>query len=115
MGEDQGTGSAVVTDASDPEQIQREIEQTREELGDTVEALARKADVKAHARQKVEETKASFSETKEQLLGKVKETSPDDAASAASQLSKKARENPMPVAAAGAFAAGFLAGRLTKH
>ena len=85
MGEEQGTGSAAVTDASDPELIQREIEQTREELGDTVEALARKADVKAQAKQKVEQTKASFSEKKEQLLGKAKETSPDFAASAASQ------------------------------
>ena len=115
MGEEQGTGSAAVTDASDPELIQREIEQTREELGDTVEALARKADAKAQAKQRVEETKASFSEKKEQLLGKAKEASPDGAASAASQVSKKARENPMPVAAAGVFVAGFLAGRLTKH
>ena len=33
-----------------PEQIQADIEQTREQVGDTVEALAAKTDVKARAR-----------------------------------------------------------------
>ena len=35
-----------------PEEIRREIERTRSELGDTVEALSQKADVKEQARQK---------------------------------------------------------------
>jgi Protein of unknown function (DUF3618) len=48
-----------MTTARDPEQIQREIEATRRELGDTVEALAAKADVKAHAQRRIESTKAS--------------------------------------------------------
>jgi MYXO-CTERM domain-containing protein len=38
----------------DTEQLRREIERTRTELGQTVEALSHKADVKAHARQKAE-------------------------------------------------------------
>ena len=114
MGEEPGTGSAAVTDTQDPEQIQRDIEKTRGELGDTVEALAQKADVKGQAKQKVEETKASVTEKKEQLLGKAKQASPDGAASAAAQASGKVRENPLPVAAAAAFAFGFLAGRVTK-
>ena len=38
-----------------PEEIRREIEQTRRELGDTVEALSHKADVKEQARQKKDE------------------------------------------------------------
>ena len=33
-----------------PEEIRREIEQTRRELGDTVDALSHKADVKEQAR-----------------------------------------------------------------
>jgi hypothetical protein len=41
-----------------PEQIRAEIDATREELGDTVEALAAKTDVKAQAKAKVEDTKA---------------------------------------------------------
>jgi len=46
--------------AKDPEQIRREIEATREQLGDTVEALAAKADVKALAHEKIERAKASL-------------------------------------------------------
>jgi MYXO-CTERM domain-containing protein len=42
----------------DTEQLRREIERTRTELGQTVEALSHKADVKAQARQKAELVKA---------------------------------------------------------
>lgn len=115
MGQDQGTGSAAMTDTQDPEQIQRDIEQTREELGDTVEALAEKADVKAQAKQKLDSTKASVADKKEQLVGKAKDASPDSAATAATQVSGKARENPLLLAAGGAFAFGFLAGRISKR
>jgi ElaB/YqjD/DUF883 family membrane-anchored ribosome-binding protein len=101
-----------VSESSDPELIREEIEATREELGDTVAALSEKADVKAHAKQKIEETKASVTDRKEELLGKAKEASPDAAMSAATQASQKARQNPVPVAAAGAFAVGFLVGRM---
>jgi Protein of unknown function (DUF3618) len=38
-----------------PEEIRRAIERTRLELGDTVEALSQKADVKEQARQKKDE------------------------------------------------------------
>jgi hypothetical protein len=41
-----------------PHEIQQEIEQTRERLGQTVEELAAKADVKARARAKATEMKA---------------------------------------------------------
>jgi hypothetical protein len=49
-----------VTDPKDPEQIRADIEATRQELGDTVEALVAKTDVKAHARERIERTKASL-------------------------------------------------------
>ncbi len=114
MGEDAGTGGSGVTEAQDPEAIKEQIEATREELGDTVEALASKTDVKAQAKRKVEETKASISDKKEELLGKAKGASPETAISTASGVSSKARQNPVSVALAGAFALGFLAGRLTK-
>jgi ElaB/YqjD/DUF883 family membrane-anchored ribosome-binding protein len=103
-----------MTETTDPIQIKEEIQATREELGDTVEALAAKTDVKAQARRKVEQTKAQLAAKKGQLLGKAKEASPDGAASAATGATQKARENPIPVAVGGAFALGFLAGRLTK-
>ena len=38
-----------------PEELRREIERTRRELGDTVDALSQKADVKQQARQKKDE------------------------------------------------------------
>jgi Protein of unknown function (DUF3618) len=41
----------------DTEQLRRDIERTRAELGATVEALSQKADVKAQARAKAEQAK----------------------------------------------------------
>lgn len=38
-----------------PEEIRRDIEETREDLGDTVDALSAKTDVKARAKEKVGE------------------------------------------------------------
>lgn len=111
MGEDPGTSGTAVTGEQDPEQLRSEIEQTRQELGDTVEALAAKTDVKAQAKRKVEETKASVAEKKDELLGKTRNASPAAATDAATQLAAKARSNPLPVAAAAAFLAGFLLGR----
>jgi len=114
MGQDPSPGSAPVTEAQDPEQIQREIERTRAELGDTVEALTEKADVKAQAKQKIDQTKASITEKKDELLGKAKEASPETVSAGAVQASRKARENPLPLVAGAAFVFGFLAGRITK-
>ena len=66
-----------------PEEIQAEIDTTREDLGDTAEALAGKADVKGQAKAKVDE--------------------------GAQQLVGATRENPVQ-ALAGAFTAGVLVG-----
>ena len=44
-----------MTGQQTPEELRREIEQTRRELGDTVDALSHKADVKEQARIKKEE------------------------------------------------------------
>jgi hypothetical protein len=51
----------------DPVELRRDIEETREELGDTVEALAQKADIKARVSEKVEERKAALRERKAQV------------------------------------------------
>ena len=59
MDQDQGTPGASVSDSTrTPEQIEADIERTRGELGDTVEALAAKTDVKARAHAKTEELTA---------------------------------------------------------
>jgi uncharacterized protein DUF3618 len=108
-------GAPVSEEPRTPEQIQRDIEQTREEVGDTVEALAAKTDVKAQAKRKVEDTKQSVSAKKDEVLGKARNASPETATQAASQMGEKAKQNPIPVAAFGAFAAGFLAGRVSRR
>ena len=59
MGEDPRTVGAPIVAAKDPAQIREEIEATRRELGDTVEALAAKADVKARARERIESVRES--------------------------------------------------------
>lgn len=115
MGQDPSTGSPEVSGARDPDQIQSEIEQTREELGETIEALAQKTDVKAQAKQRIEETKTSVSDKKDELLGKARDASPESAANAAAQAGQKARQNPLPLAVGAAFLSGFLVGRLTKR
>jgi ElaB/YqjD/DUF883 family membrane-anchored ribosome-binding protein len=115
MGQDQGTAGAPVTEAKDPEQLREEIEDTRRELGDTVEALAAKADVKARMQDKVESTKESVAQKRDELLGKARDGSPESISAGASQATQVARENPLPVTAIGAFVAGFLLGRLTKR
>ena len=106
----------------EPDEIRAEIEATREELGDTVGALAEKTDVKAQAERKVQETKAEarqkVDETKqkaEELLGKAKEASPESAVQAAAQVQQRAKENPVPLALIGAFVVGFMLGRLTSR
>jgi hypothetical protein len=115
MGEDPRTAGTAVTDSSDPEEIRQEIEATREEMGETVAALAAKADVKTQAKKRVEDTKATIGSKKDELLGRARKASPDSASKAASQVSVKARQNPVPVAAAGAFAFGFLAAWIMRR
>ena len=81
MGEDQGTAGAPVTvgETKDPDQIRDEIEATRRELGDTVEALAYKADVKARVHDRIDATKESVAHK----FGKAREASPDSVSSGA--------------------------------
>ena len=116
-----------------PEQIEAEIESTRDELGETVAELADKADVKKQAKKKVSETKAKATAKKEEVkeaasakkqavTGKVKEATPESgqggtqqASQAAQQVTQAARENPVPAAAIGAFAGGLLIGWMLGH
>jgi hypothetical protein len=117
MGQDPRAGGTQVSDEGtrEPQEIRRDIESTRGEMGDTVEALAEKADVKTQAQRKVDEVKRTVAAKREELMGKAKQASPDGAGSAASTVSQKARENPVPVAVAGAFAFGLMLGRRSRR
>ena len=54
-----------------PEQIRADIEQTRQELGDTVEALAAKTDVKAQAAARVDSAKIQAREVAQTTRAKL--------------------------------------------
>jgi len=128
MGQDEGQVGARIadgtTDERSPEEIRREIEETRQELGDTAAALAAKTDVKARAKEKVDGVKQTIAEKKESFSSS-SGTGADDgggasaaqarAGDAMSQIKTKAQENPIPAAAIAAFVGGFLFGRLTSR
>jgi ElaB/YqjD/DUF883 family membrane-anchored ribosome-binding protein len=112
---DPDEGAPTEVHPSDPDQIRAEIEETRRELGDTVAALSAKTDVKAQARARITDTKAAIGDRRDEVVGKAREISPDSALAAASTGTQKARENPVPLAVAGAFVAGLLIGRLLRR
>lgn len=95
----------------DPSTIRDEIEITRERLGDTVEALAYKADVKARAKEsvsdKVEGLKSKVTGAKDSVSG----ATPDarQVKQGARRAVGVAQENPIGLAL-GAVAVGFVAG-----
>ncbi|MFP5364964.1 MAG: DUF3618 domain-containing protein [Thermoleophilia bacterium] len=59
---------------SEREALLEQIEETREELGATVEALAHKADIKAQVHEKVEERKEQLHQVQAEATGKLRET-----------------------------------------
>jgi ElaB/YqjD/DUF883 family membrane-anchored ribosome-binding protein len=86
----------------DPNAIRADIERTRAEMGDTVDALGYKADVKSRARDKI-------SSTKDRLTGKVSDVTPDGRQ--VKRAAGVAQENPLGLALGG-VAVGFIAGML---
>jgi len=112
----------VTNEQPTPEELRREIEATREDLGDTAAALASKTDVKARAKEKVEDLKQTATEKTESIKEAAFSSTGDDATSSnpgvgakassvATQAKTKAQENPALVATAMAFMGGFLLGR----
>jgi hypothetical protein len=106
----------------DPDAIRQDIEQTRAEMSDTVEAVGYKADVPSRAKEavseKVENVKSKVSDTatraKEAVVGTASRAG--DATPSTGEVKQKtrqvagmAKENPLGLAI-GAVAIGFLAG-----
>jgi phage shock protein A len=63
------TGQQAASSVADPEELQREIEHTREELGDTVAALAHKLDVKTQIQQRAAEARQRAQDRASQAAG----------------------------------------------
>jgi len=112
---DEGNAAEAGRPPEDPAELRADIEQTRQDLGDTVAALAEKTDVKTRAKEKVAEVRHTVSEKRTEMMDRAKESSPEGASSAAVQVREKAQANPVPTAAIAALAGGFLLGRLTKR
>ena len=97
----------------DPSEIREEIEQTRGEMGETVEALAYKADVKTRAKENIAGKRDRLKEKVTGTDSRVSEVTPD--AEEAKQRAKRAagiaQENPLGLAL-GSVAVGFIAGML---
>jgi ElaB/YqjD/DUF883 family membrane-anchored ribosome-binding protein len=97
----------------DPDAIRDEVEQTRERMGETLDALGHKADVKTRTKEniggKVETVKEHLGMATDQVSG----ATPDGAQvkQGARRAAGIAQENPLGLAV-GAAAVGFLAGML---
>ena len=93
----------------DPDVIRREIEETRERMGDTVDALGYKADVKSRAKESVGGKVQSL----KSKVGGASDAAPSagDVKQGAQRAAGIAQENPLGLAL-GAVAVGFLAGML---
>ena len=97
----------------DPEAIREQIEQTRDEMSGTVEALGHKADVKGRAKGAISEKTDALKSKVTGVTGSVSESTPDgqQVKQGAKQAVGAAQENPLGLAVGG-IAAGFLLGML---
>jgi len=95
----------------DPGEIRQDIERTREQMGDTVEALSYKADVKARAKDSITDRVDSVKSRVGLAGSKVSDATPsgEDVKQGARRAKGIAEENPLGLAI-GAVAVGFIAG-----
>lgn len=109
-----GTAALRVAEG-DAAALRAQIETTRAELGDTVAALAVKADVKQQARDRVEHLKQQVTHKRAELTDRARSTSPESVTQATQSAATQAKAHPLPVVAVAAMLGGFLLGRLTAH
>jgi ElaB/YqjD/DUF883 family membrane-anchored ribosome-binding protein len=97
----------------DPDAIRHEVEHTREQMGETIDALGYKADVKTRTKERIGGTVDSVKEKMGMASGKVSDATPDTEGmkQGARRAAGVAQENPLGLAV-GATAVGFLAGML---
>jgi hypothetical protein len=97
----------------DPDAIRAQIEQTRGEMGETIEAIGYKTDVKSRARDSVNEKTDAIKSKVGGVVGRANEATPSggDVKQGAQQAVSVAEANPLGLAV-GAVAVGFVAGML---
>jgi hypothetical protein len=105
-----------------PEDVRADIEQTRAELGDTVEALAAKTDVKGQAKRAVHDAGANVKQTasdarqavsakRDGAVSAAQQAAPDSAGDAGRRVSQFVQENRTALIPALALGLGLLLGR----
>jgi Protein of unknown function (DUF3618) len=135
MDEGQGSGGPAMNgEAADrtPEEVRAEIETTRAELGDTVESLVAKTDVKGQAEQavtdakatvadkaadvkqtvadKTDEVKRTVTDKTDEVTAAAQETTPESVGETGRRAVAFAQDNRPALIVAGAFAIGLLIG-----
>jgi hypothetical protein len=120
--ETSAAAGAAGPEEKSPDQIREEIGDTREELGDTVAAVAAKTDVRKQAQAKVDDVKAQASakagETKaraKELGDKAMAAAPESPAEGVQQARALVKQNPKPFAIAGALIAALILWRLLRR
>jgi len=106
-------------DRRSAQEIRRDIEHTREELARTAAALAERADVRARAHERIDETRARITGRVHDARARVaggagtaRQATPDSVVSGAKKASTSAQRNPVPIAVVVGVAAGLLLGYL---
>ena len=107
------TGPEDTQETRSPKEIRADIDKTREEVGDTVESLTAKTDVKAQARDRIDEIKGNVRAKAGEAKAKAQSATPESAQQGGQQLVAKVRENPAPVVLGAAVLVAFLIGRRT--
>ncbi len=97
----------------DPSEIRENIEDTRQRMGETVEALSYKTDVRARVGDAVTNKRDALLDRKDQFVNRIVGAAPDpnQVQANARQAVSVAQENPLGLGI-GAIALGFLAGML---
>ena len=113
---DESGAPAADQTAKTPPELERDISETRQRLGDTVDAISQKADVKAQLKDAAEEQKAKLSAKREQVGqrlsgGGAKGDAAQQARRLANELAERTSRQPLPYLC-GALVLGVIAGRM---
>ena len=96
--------------AEDPSEVRQAIEQDRLDLADTVQALARKADVKQRVRESVAMGADQLQHTAGHAASKVRGVTPAQLQAGLGSATQSVRKRPLPVVVGMVFCFGVLVG-----
>jgi ElaB/YqjD/DUF883 family membrane-anchored ribosome-binding protein len=97
--------------AQDPGEVRQAIEEDREALADTVQALVQKADVKQRVRENLSRNADQLQDKAGDAVSRVRDVTPDQVQSGLRTTADSVRQRPLPSAAVAAFFFGLLIGR----